>query len=508
MRKKNQSFCFAISVKARCTLLFCIGCLVFTSTFAQDDSTWYGTHYYPPVKKPAKYYPRTWAEDSLAGYSYGHPATSTGCNVLTGGFSTIFEDAGTEHFNTFGINGEFMHPFSSMLGAVGDAGVYFGSNNGVSYNKIQVMVGASILPITPFDNKLIGIEPHLLAGFSRVGYNYKAFSFPGSTGSNTSFCMAAGTDITYPIHNNLFYARIDYNPTFAKTATGNNIRVGVGIDIPIGTACSPGAVPPNALGADTTRERVRCKASKNVKELKISLTVVEVIAKSIEEVANKIPRVEAKITLKPLIAVKQGEECCAEYGPPTSYTELKGSIEGAMEVNITLWGIPDLNYSVNLWPVLVVAEFKCKLFAGPTGKINLDGIGKFYGSLGNPDPTECKACLYLNIKGEANLRVGVKAGGSVKFFHWSPLEKGAGYDVTGKADEEIEVSAEASASIGSSFNGTWAGIGDCKKPPPGVHGTLSIGKAKVNLKVTVKLGPLSFDPSYEIPLFDGWDVSL
>jgi hypothetical protein len=503
MRKKNQSFCFAVSL--------CIACFAFTTAIAQSDSSLlsYNSNFYNPYKnlRTKPYYSETY--DSLAAYpNVKIPESLGGCKTLSAGFSTIFEDAGTEHFNTFGINGEFTYPVNRCMGATGDAGIYWGSNNGYSYTKTQVLIGTSVLPMSPFDNKLIGVEPHLLAGFSMIDTKYGSFKFP----STTSFSMDAGADITYPFMGNRFYARVDYNPVFGKQDVANNIRVGVGIDIPIGNSCTntnePLGGPGGSLGADTTRERIACKASKITKELKISLSVVEVIAKSIEEIANKIPRVEAKISIKPLIAVKQGEECCAKYGPPISYTELKGSIEGSMEVNINLWGVPDLNYSVNLWPVLVIAEFKCKLFAGPTGKINLDGVGKFYGSLGDPNPTDCKACLYLNIKGEANLRVGVKAGGSVKVFHWSPLAEGAGYDVTGEPDGEVEVSAEASASIGSAFNGTWAGIGDCKKPEPGVHGTLTIGKAKVNLKITVKLGPLSIDPSYEIPLFDGWSVSL
>lgn len=107
------------------------------------------------------------------------------------------------------------------------------------------------------------------------------------------------------------------------------------------------------------------------------------------------------------------------------------------------------------------------------------------------------------------MRIGVKAGGAIKIYHWSPLSKGkAGFDVTGEPDEQLEVSAEASAGIGNGFNGTWAGIGECKKPAPGLHGTYTIGKAKANLKFNVKLGPISFDPNFEVALFDGWDLKF
>jgi hypothetical protein len=225
---------------------------------------------------------------------------------------------------------------------------------------------------------------------------------------------------------------------------------------------------------------------------------------------NKIPRVEAKVSVKTQVTAKQGEECCSPELPPVSYTELKGGVEGSAEVNINLWGIPDINYSVKLWPVLIIAEFKCKLFAGPTGKANLDAIGKFYGKLLDKDiRPDCKACLYLNYKLEYFLRIGVKAGGDISIYHWSPFGGGkAGFDVTGGPDEKIEASAEASVSLGGTANGTWAGIGDCKKPPPGLHGVIKIGKAKANLKFNITLGPISISPNFECDLFDGWDLSF
>jgi hypothetical protein len=105
---------------------------------------------------------------------------------------------------------------------------------------------------------------------------------------------------------------------------------------------------------------------------------------------------------------------------------------------------------------------------------------------------------------DAFARIGAKLGGSIKVWHWSPLSKGkAGFDVTGPPDETVEASAEASASLGMTFTGTYGVFDDCKKPPPGTHGDLKLGKAKLNFKLNVKLGPLSFDPSYEVPLMDG-----
>lgn len=420
--------------------------------------------------------------------------SASNCSNLFAGFSSIFEDS-KPRFNTYGLNAVYIRPIMPRLGLTGDAGIYFGSGGEVDYTKLQLMGGISLFPANSGN---IAISPHVLAGVSNVTSKFKS---PTSTFKNNSsaFTMALGGDAVIPLNNKINLGlRADVNPTFG-TQIKWNLRLGGGVYIKFG--CKK----PEENTAHTTA-REECQASLVSRELKISLIAIEATSKSIEKIANNIPRVEAKINVKPQLTVKQGEECCSKDKPPVSYTELKGGVEGSFEVNINLWGIPDINYSIKIWPVLIIAEFQCKLFAGPTGKINFDGVGKFYGELGSPDPSQqCRACAYLNLKAEGFLRVGVKAGGKINIFHWGPRK---GFDVTGEPDEQVEASAEASAGIGNSFNGTYVIAGECPKPPPGLHGTFSIGRAKANLKFNLKLGPLSFDPSFEVNLFDGFNIVL
>ena len=109
---------------------------------------------------------------------------------------------------------------------------------------------------------------------------------------------------------------------------------------------------------------------------------------------------------------------------------------------------------------------------------------------------------------EAFLKMGAIAKGAIGIYHWSPLGKGkAGFDLEGKPDEEVEISAEASASAGASFDGTYASD-DCTKPKPGLHGEVKLGKLKTNLKVKVKLGPISFEPNIELALYDGFKLDF
>ena len=483
MKKTNQFICFTASLRGRFALLFCLGCFVFTITSGQvTDST----------KGPEN-------TDGKGNKTIVTSSTKC-CNQLFVGPSTISEDS-YNRFNTYGASVAFTHPVTSRIGITGDAGIYFGSNSGVNYTKFQLLGGLSLLSLPGQDNR-VSFSPHLLGGVSGVSSKYK-LETNTFTNSSTGLSMAVGTDVSFPINNKTaIVARADYNPAFSSNSVKSNFRLGVGFKLNLGCRKDQAVVNNQDL---YTREREECKASKNTKELKISLGVLDEIIKSTEEIANKIPRVELKIFVKPELTVKQGEECCSKDKPPVTYTELKGGVEGGYELNINLWGIPDINYSLKVWPVLFIAEFKLKVYAGPTGKIALEGVGKAYGDLLGKDPRpDCKGCIFFNIKAEGFLRIGIKAGGGIKIYHWSPLGKGkAGFDILEKPDEEIEISAEASASIGNTFNGTWAGIGDCTQPEKGLHGVFKIGKAKANLKFNVKLGPLSFDPNFEINLFDG-----
>jgi len=423
------------------------------------------------------------------------------CLEIIDGFfigpSTIFENGGD--FNTFGLNSAYTHRLKGRIGVTGDAGVHFGSQGNTKYTKLQLLAGVSLLPVANNTNKAT-LSPHLLVGVSNVSskFSYNSTSF---TNSNTGFALAAGTDVAFPIGRTTAAARVDYNPTFSSGGTSSNFRISVGVNIPLG--CGKGKE--NC----TTCAPFVCKASKNTTEFKTKLPI-ENIAQSIEEVANKIPRVEAKVALNAQVTVKQGEECCSPDKPPASYTEIKGGYEVSFEINFNLWGIPDINYSLKLWPVLLIAEFKCKLFAGPTGKLSAERVGRNYGTLltGEKRP-DCPSCVYDNLKAEGSVRLGVKAGGSLKLFHWSPFGEGkAGFNVTGPPDEQLELSAEAAASVSTGFNGTYTKDVNCKKPEQGLHGTFNFGKGKINLKFNVKLGPISFDPSYEFLLWEGLDYKF
>lgn len=141
------------------------------------------------------------------------------------GFSTIFEDS-YERFNTYGINLSYIHSLSAMLGIMGDAGIYFGSQNQVNFTKALVMGGISLRPGNPDGN--ISFHPHLLAGVSIV--NAKN----GSSSSNASFTAAAGGDLCFDISTNKgINIRADYNPVFGSGNVAHNFRASAGLILKI-----------------------------------------------------------------------------------------------------------------------------------------------------------------------------------------------------------------------------------------------------------------------------------
>lgn len=251
-------------------------------------------------------------------------------------------------------------------------------------------------------------------------------------------------------------------------------------------------------------ESNECKASKNTKELKMSFGLIDETIESVEKLANKVPKLEIKLSVKPNLTVKKGEECCTKDKPPVQYTELKGGVEVQCEILFNLFGLPDVNESIKLWPFLLIIKLQNKVYAGPYGKGDIEGVGRFYGELGDKQSyPECKSCFYLNFKYEGGVKLGIKLGGKIALYHWSPLSKGkAGFDVTGEPDEEIKAEADAGVTFGVEIRGTYAND-ICVKPKPGLHGKVAIGSAKAALKFSLKLGPLSFNPKYEIPLMDG-----
>ena len=397
----------------------------------------------------------------------------------------------------------YTHPITKRFGLTGNADILFGGNNTIKNTNVQFYGGLSILP----NNNKISFSPHLLAGIVNQQSKYK-FETTSFKNKGTDFSLAIGTNVSIPINDNtVIVAKADYNPYISTHGKKDNFQIGLGINLNTGTKKAKTA--PATTEIYSTNEKFECKASENTSELKISLTMIEKIAKSVEEIANKIPRVEAKVNIRSEVTVKRGEECCSNDKPPATFTEIKGGVEGGYEVNVNLWGLPDLNYSLKIWPILFIAQFQCKLFTGPTGKISLEPVGKFYGDLFGEKRPDCKACFFWNLKGEGFVRIGVKAGGKVNLYHWSPLGNGvAGFDVTGEPDETFELSAEASASLGQTFSGTYASDAECVNPPQGLHGVFKLGRAKANLKFSLKLGPLSFEPNFEVNLFDGFELKF
>jgi len=141
------------------------------------------------------------------------------------GISTIFEDSKPDRFNTFGGNLGFMYPVSTSLGLTADAGVYFGSNSGVSYTKAQILIGASFLPVQ-YDRNELSFSPYILAGISNVTSKYSSIST-----SSTSISAAAGVEVRLPVTKTAGVAcRVDYNPSFNSGGVSNNFRLSLGVD--------------------------------------------------------------------------------------------------------------------------------------------------------------------------------------------------------------------------------------------------------------------------------------
>lgn len=141
------------------------------------------------------------------------------------GLSTIFEDSKPNHLNTYGINIDFIHPVSSSLGAIADAGVYSGSGNGIHYTKAQVLIGVSLLPLS-YNRDELFFSPHILAGLSHITSKYNTYKY-----GNTSLSAAAGIDAGFPLKKKLgIEGRFDYNPTFYSGTVSNNFRLSLGVE--------------------------------------------------------------------------------------------------------------------------------------------------------------------------------------------------------------------------------------------------------------------------------------
>jgi hypothetical protein len=447
------------------------------------------------------------------------------------GATLVFEGA-TPRFTTFGPQAAIAIPVAGRVGIMGDAGYYLGSSQGVNYSKFQGMVGVSYLPPDSRANK-VNISPYLLVGIADVGskYSYGGYSF---SDHSTAPAAALGAMVNIPLNNNLSIGlRGDFNPTF-NHGTQANFRLGAGLAINLGgSKCRPPAettgVPPTAPAngpppttennLHTTEKPNSCVASPRTKDLTISFAAIETIANYVKAILNKPVGIETVVNISPSISVTKGEECCSKDKPPVEYTELKAgangskSTQGSVEINLTLWGLPDLDFEQKLWPYLIKGEFKLKVFAGPKVSIGLQGVGRFYGSLGligeRVNRPDCKSCFYFNVDLGASIQFGLALGGSVAFYRWKPFNSPRpSYDVNGEPDGLIQAKASAVLSLGVYLNGTYGFNAECNPPLPGLHGKLTLGKLKADFALNIDLGPLSFATTYTVPLLDGFDFTF
>ena len=137
------------------------------------------------------------------------------------GGSTVFEDS-YKRFNTYGVNIAYSHSVSEQIGITGDGGIYFGSQSGIDFTKIQVLAGISLLAGNNTGNKHL-FSPHLLAGIANVRSKYSS-----SSTSSSAFSVAAGTDINI---GRSLALRGDYNPAFRSGGTAHNFRLSAGLKI-------------------------------------------------------------------------------------------------------------------------------------------------------------------------------------------------------------------------------------------------------------------------------------
>jgi hypothetical protein len=428
---------------------------------------------------------------------------------------------GSMGYGSFGFTGEYSRYFTPHIGATFDVGAYFHkeTQDGYtqSYTQLNFTIGPTFIPFKnpqTEDKKLSG-NLFALFGLSSIMVKESSGSYGIDQESKQGFTACIGGALDYKINDKFaLRAQVAYTPTFFFNTMQNNARISAGLVYGFGSGkTQTGPTDQTNLTTqaadnggiiDSTEEKWKCNASGITTEVKISLYAIEKAAKLIEAILKKIPKVkDPKVVVSPILTVKRGEACCSDDKLPVTYTELKGGVEGTVDLELNLWGMPDIDYEVDLWTVLLKIDVECKIYGKINGKINFTAVGKFFGALGQTDRPDCKACYYLDFKTEIFGGLGAKMKGAVDAYFWSPLSRSeGGYDRRGKPDEEVEVSADASTTIGCTNDGTYASS-DCEKPTPGLHGQLVLGKAKFNFKIKVELGPLSFHPSLEIPLLDG-----
>ncbi|MCE3282171.1 MAG: hypothetical protein K0Q66_908 [Chitinophagaceae bacterium] len=150
-------------------------------------------------------------------------------NTFFAGVSTVFEDAGSNACNLWGLKAAYVHMLATQLAVTGDASFYVGSISGVKYTRLQLLLGVAMMNmLMPTDR--LSISPHVLLGISNLRSKYAM----NEAMSNANFTAMAGTDVSYQLNpKTKLTAKLDYNPVFSKGGTANNFVVSAGVSIPL-----------------------------------------------------------------------------------------------------------------------------------------------------------------------------------------------------------------------------------------------------------------------------------
>ncbi|HEX8455907.1 MAG TPA: porin family protein [Pyrinomonadaceae bacterium] len=186
--------------------------------------------------------PLAFAQDDFKrgefGVMYSHNRVDT-----DGAFSPNVNDTGRDGFN--GVNIDAGYNFTRYIGAKADFSYHQkssdfgplvpgGENVRVEGKLTQFMGGVKIQDnatatrVRPFAQVLVGLG-HVSADVTGVSTGLPNFNV---SDSETGFAAAVGGGLDIRIHRNVDFRaiKVEYNPVRIEGETGNNIRLGVGLN--------------------------------------------------------------------------------------------------------------------------------------------------------------------------------------------------------------------------------------------------------------------------------------
>jgi hypothetical protein len=406
----------------------------------------------------------------------------------------------TGKFSPTGINVGYGQAITNRIGINADAGMYFGKTGPTTLNKFQFLGGPSLLPSENSGQK-ISISPYVLAGITDLRTTVK-FNDASFKSNQFGFSVAAGANISLPISNSssLFF-KADFNPTWINGCMQKDVRLGAGLKITLGKEKEKLPTTTTRDDVVTTEEKFVCHASKDKHKEEFKFEWLKKTIDLLESSMKMVPNIKAEFSVNPYLSVERGEECCSKDKPAAIYTELKGGVEAAAKVEF-LWGpFPNVDLSATIGLMKLTGKLKCGIAFEPAIKFNIEPTGKFYGELGkNPRP-DCKTCVYVDAKLALSGEVNIQAKLAVGVYFWHPFGKGkAGFNK--EPDENFEISAKAGVNAKLEVRGRKVMAGDCVASTPW-H--IKIDPMKAFVKFKLELGPLSWQPSYEVPIFDSYE---